>query len=193
MQNTLYILIFIVICSCTKTSKNHSVQNGQNNLDTIAISPIDTLVENNSEMELADTIKKHDIVNLDVKENENVENIIKPIEAKPAPLNKKIGSLYIETPIFDFGRVTEGTVIEHDFVVENTGNADLHITDIEVDCGCTVPKYSKDAIAPNTQSTISIVFDTKGKLATQVRYITIYTDGKPLSKLVRLKGIVTTD
>ena len=170
----------------------------------------DTSVKHQEEIEINNNTNASSELNLKVdsiltekieeKKEENFANKEQEIEKTPTPtkpkkepINEKYGRLMIDEPLFDFGRVNEGAIIEHEFEIRNSGNAVLHITNIEVDCGCTVPEYNKDGIAPGATDKIKVTFDTTGKLAAQVRYITIYTDGKPLSKLVRMKGLVATD
>ena len=89
--------------------------------------------------------------------------------------------------------MTEGDTLNHTFVFENRGNAPLMIQDVSVDCGCTVPKYSTNAIAPGEKGSINVTFNSKGKIGMQERVITILTNGKPMSTTVKLKGIVDTD
>ena len=42
----------------------------------------------------------------------------------PAP------ALMVIEPLFEFGRVLEGTVVEHDFLIENRGTGDLRIDQV---------------------------------------------------------------
>src|ERR1044071_6693305 len=39
--------------------------------------------------------------------------------------------------VFDFGKVSAGELVRHDFVFTNTGTASLEITDVRPGCGCT--------------------------------------------------------
>ena len=49
---------------------------------------------------------------------------------------------------FDFGEIEEGTLAKHDFVFKNTGDAPLIITNASGSCGCTVPQWPREPIAP---------------------------------------------
>ncbi len=60
----------------------------------------------------------------------------------------------------DVGQVAKGEPIKHVFIVKNTGNADLHITDVKPSCGCTVPEFDK-VIKPGGEGKITLTVDTK--------------------------------
>ena len=48
-------------------------------------------------------------------------------EAKAQP------SIQVKELVFDFGEILEGTEVEHEFIVRNTGTADLNIERVQVD------------------------------------------------------------
>lgn len=60
----------------------------------------------------------------------------------------------------EFGDVPKGELLEHDFVVKNTGNADLLITDVKPACGCTLQKFDK-VIKPGAEGKVHLTVDTK--------------------------------
>ncbi len=60
----------------------------------------------------------------------------------------------------DVGQVAKGEPIKHVFIIKNTGNADLHITDVKPSCGCTVPEFDK-VIKPGGEGKITLTVDTK--------------------------------
>ena len=64
---------------------------------------------------------------------------------------------------FDFGEITDGAIIEHDFNFKNTGKAPLIIHDVRSSCGCTIPEKPKDPVLPGETGKISVVFNSKGK------------------------------
>ncbi|HVO49812.1 MAG TPA: DUF1573 domain-containing protein [Thermoanaerobaculia bacterium] len=60
----------------------------------------------------------------------------------------------------DVGQVAKGEPIKHVFILKNTGNADLHITDVKPSCGCTVPEFDK-VIKPGGEGKVTLTVDTK--------------------------------
>ncbi len=63
-------------------------------------------------------------------------------------------------PVFDFKEIYQGDKVEHVFKFENTGNKPLIISNVQTTCGCTVPAWPKEAIAPGTKQEIKVVFNT---------------------------------
>jgi len=48
-------------------------------------------------------------------------------EAKAQP------SIQVKELVYDFGEIMEGSEVEHEFIVRNTGTADLNIERVQVD------------------------------------------------------------
>jgi len=65
----------------------------------------------------------------------------------------------VEEMTFNAGDIAKGTTIDHDFVVKNTGKADLMITSVKPSCGCTAPDWTK-LVAPGGTGRISLKIDT---------------------------------
>lgn len=76
----------------------------------------------------------------------------------------------------DFGSVSEGTVVSHDFKITNTGTADLVLQDIVTSCGCTVSTPSSTKIAPQQTESISVKFDTSGFSGNKVKSVQVFTN-----------------
>src|SRR5689334_14033362 len=66
----------------------------------------------------------------------------------------------IDSSTFDFGKVVQGSKVTHDFVVKNTGNADLKIEQVIPTCGCTAANAADPTIKPGAETTIHVEFDT---------------------------------
>jgi len=62
----------------------------------------------------------------------------------------------------DFGTLKEGEVVECTFFFKNIGEAPLKLLFVDADCGCTVPKYSKNRVLPGDKGKIKVVFDSDG-------------------------------
>lgn len=74
---------------------------------------------------------------------------------------------------YDFGKVEHGEVLEYTFVFTNTGKSDLVIYSATASCGCTVPEYDKNLIAPGQEGKVKIVFNTRGFRGAQSKTISI--------------------
>lgn len=63
----------------------------------------------------------------------------------------------------DFGTIEQGTNVEHTFTFKNTGNAPLVITNATSSCGCTVPTWTKEPIAPGETGEMLVKFNGSGQ------------------------------
>lgn len=74
----------------------------------------------------------------------------------------------------EFGDITQGEKIEHTFKFTNTGTAALVITNVEVTCGCTVPRgWPRDPIMPGEKGEITVAFNSAGKIGRQNKVVTV--------------------
>ena len=92
---------------------------------------------------------------------------------------------------YDFGTVKEGEVIETSFVLTNTGNSDLVITDAKASCGCTVPEWPRTPVKAGDNAVIKVKFNTNGKTNRQIKTVTLYTNTVKGTETLKLKGTVT--
>ncbi len=77
----------------------------------------------------------------------------------------------------DFGDLVQGDSTVMDFVFVNSGNEDLLLTGVYSTCGCTIPTFSKDPVAPGKEGTVRVVFNSKDKIGRQNKVVTIYHNG----------------
>ena len=77
----------------------------------------------------------------------------------------------------DFGDIYQGDKVEHTFEFTNTGSEALVITNVEVTCGCTVPKgWTRDPILPGNKAEIVISFNSSGKYGRQNKVVTVISN-----------------
>ena len=75
------------------------------------------------------------------------------------------------------------------FEFKNTGNEPLIISNAKGSCGCTVPEWSKEPIAPGATGSIRVKYDTK-RPGPFEKNVTISSNSKEPSKVVKIKGVV---
>ncbi len=63
----------------------------------------------------------------------------------------------------DFGNMKEGDTAVHVYKFKNTGANPLFVSNVQTSCGCTVPSFSKEPIAPGGTGEIQLVFNSAGK------------------------------
>lgn len=91
---------------------------------------------------------------------------------------------------YDFGEVIEGEIAEGTFKITNKGKVDLIITSAKATCGCTVPEWPKEPIAPGASADLKFTFNSRGRLGKQSKSITLQTNSEKVTELIRIKGTV---
>ena len=86
-------------------------------------------------------------------------------------------SILVPESNYDFGEVDEGTRVFHDFIVENKGTAELAITKVSPDCGCTLAHFDR-AIPAGGTGKIRLEVNLSGYKG-KVRKITTVTCNDP--------------
>jgi hypothetical protein len=90
----------------------------------------------------------------------------------------------------DFGRISQGERVTHEFEFENSGNGPLIISGANASCGCTVPDWPRDPIAPGKRDKIVVEFSSEGKSGYQEKTITVITNCEPATRIIRIKADV---
>jgi len=77
-----------------------------------------------------------------------------------------------------FGTIKEGEVVTHSFHFKNTGTNPLLITKAIASCGCTVPSYPKEPIAPGSEGDITVEFNSANREGHQQKNVMIYSNAQ---------------
>lgn len=92
--------------------------------------------------------------------------------------------------VHDYGKIKNGANGECTFEFKNTGNAPLIISNAKGSCGCTVPQWPKEPIAPGATAVIKVKYDTKRAGAIN-KSVTITSNAKnEPTTVLRIKGYV---
>ena len=112
-----------------------------------------------------------------------------PYQARAQALPKT--QITFVNDVYDFGKVPEGTKVNHQFRFKNEGEHPLHITRVKPSCGCTSPSFSEDPVPPGGEGFIDITFDSQGRAGLQTKTITVTGnfEGK-IDRALKLKGEV---
>lgn len=122
--------------------------------------------------------------------NENKDLIRNELTADGEVDTVNVPKIKFETPVYDFGEISEGEKVNYSFKFENVGSKSLVIKDARSTCGCTVPKKPKEAIEPGATSEIPVVFDSAGKSGKIQKPVTITSNAYPYKTEVLLTGYV---
>lgn len=102
----------------------------------------------------------------------------------PAP------QLVCDAPDFDFGTIDNSQTVEHTYVLRNTGDLSLEITQARPSCGCTVASISERTVAPGAESRITARLSLAGRQGPQHKVITVESnDPKQPQFALTLRGV----
>ena len=90
----------------------------------------------------------------------------------------------------DYGTIDQGANGKTEFVFTNTGTEPLIISKAKGSCGCTVPTWPKEPIAPGAKASIEVKYDTKrvGPISKSVTITSNSVDNS--TALLKIKGTV---
>lgn len=92
---------------------------------------------------------------------------------------------------YDFGQVKQGEIVKHAFLVMNDGDDTLKISNVVTSCGCTAFDLAKRELMPGETVTLTVEFNSHGRIGQQTKYISIMSNDKDKpSTSVILKGTV---
>lgn len=94
-----------------------------------------------------------------------------------------------EETTHDFGEIKQNIEVQTLFQFKNTGKVPLVITNASSSCGCTVPEYPKEAIAPGESGAIKVVYNGSGKDAI-TKTVTLTTNTEQGSEMLTIKAFV---
>ena len=123
-------------------------------------------------------------------------NIRKDVAAKEKSNNttatefKDSTTVQVIDTVYNFGKVTDGEKVEYNFRFRNTGTKPLVVSNATASCGCTVPEKPTEPIPAGQIGTIKVVFDSKGRVGTTMKEITVTSNAYPAFPPMKLTGEV---
>lgn len=90
---------------------------------------------------------------------------------------------------YNFGQIEKNKPATIEFSFKNPGMIPIVVTDVKSSCGCTVPEYPKEPIAPGSEGKIVVTYDAKvsGYFS---KTITVHTNTSQGKTLLYIKGEV---
>ena len=86
----------------------------------------------------------------------------------------------------DYGQIEKSANGECVFVFTNTGNQPLKISNAKGSCGCTVPQWPREEIAPGATGEIKVRYDTK-RVGVINKSVTIQSNALNSDNITRAK------
>lgn len=69
-------------------------------------------------------------------------------------------TISFDNTVLDYGTIKPGSDGNRVFVVKNTGDKPLIISNVKPSCGCTTPEWSKEPILPGKTGQIKVHYNT---------------------------------
>jgi len=86
----------------------------------------------------------------------------------------------------DFGDISQGDKVTYTFAFQNAGNEPLVLSNVLTSCGCTATDWPRDPIAPGKESSITVNFNSTGKMGQQNKVITVMSNAINSREQVRI-------
>lgn len=96
------------------------------------------------------------------------------------------------TETYDFGQIEWKHPVTARFMITNTGDRPLVLTEVEPDCACTAVHWTQTPIAPGEKGDISVTFDAEA-LGHFHKSVAIYCNAQPHLVYLHFNGEVVTE
>lgn len=110
-------------------------------------------------------------------------------EADPVDLGPKTTMKFANYD-HDFGPINQDTENTYVFSFTNTGTEPLIIQSATGSCGCTVPDYPKEPIAPGAKGDIKVVYKPGKQKDAQAKTVTVVANTEPKQTVLRISANV---
>ncbi len=124
------------------------------------------------------------------KASTDLVNISATADSNSHPKKSGEAKIQFEKLLHDFGTITQGEVVEYEFIFTNTGDIDLLIASATASCGCTIPDYPKDPIAPRKQGRIKVVFNSELRMDKFLKEVYVTANTEPLVTTLSITGVI---
>lgn len=98
-----------------------------------------------------------------------------------------------DTVAFDFGVVEQGQKVNHAFTFTNTGEYPLVLSSVKASCGCTVPSWTKEPVAPGQKGTVEVEFNTTGRKGIQQKTVSVFANTSPKVTLLHFTANIPVE
>lgn len=93
----------------------------------------------------------------------------------------------------DFGNIVQNEKYKHMFKFKNNSEHPLLIESARGSCGCTVPKFPKEPVAPGAEGEIEVVFSSGKKKGKQNKTVTIVANTNPVQTKLVIEAMIEVE
>lgn len=94
-----------------------------------------------------------------------------------------------EKTVHDYGTIQQGSDGSFEFKFTNEGKTPLILNSVPSSCGCTVPSYTKEPVAPGKVGVIKVVYNT-ASIGSFSKSVTVNSNAVNSPVLLQIKGNV---
>lgn len=94
---------------------------------------------------------------------------------------------FLDKRVVNYGKVMEGEKVHLKIRYTNEGAEPLLITRVFKTCSCTAVKFPDKPLAKGKVAAVDIEIDTSGKRGEQIMVVTLYTNAKRPSSVIRVE------
>ena len=99
-------------------------------------------------------------------------------------------TITFNTTTIDYGTIPQNSDGHREYVVTNTGDKPLIISNVAPSCGCTTPEWTKDPILPGKTGKIKVLYNT-AIVAPFQKVVEVYSNDPQNNRaVVHIKGNV---
>lgn len=94
-----------------------------------------------------------------------------------------------ESTVHDYGTIEQGSDGTYEFKFTNDGKSPLILSNVRSSCGCTVPSWTKEPVAPGKEGSIKVVYNTQN-VGNFSKTVTVSSNAKNSQVVLQIKGSV---
>jgi len=98
--------------------------------------------------------------------------------------------MVFDTLEHDFGTIIEGERLMCYFPYRNNGEGQLLLTSVKASCGCTIPNWNREPLAPGKSEELKVLFDASGRKGKQHKQITVHSNSGTEAVYLTIKANV---
>jgi len=116
----------------------------------------------------------------------------KPVAAKVQDTKVAGAGMSFQSETIDYGTIAHNADGKREFVLVNNGTEPLIIKNCQGSCGCTVPTWPKEPIAPGAKAVIGVKYATD-RIGAFTKTVTVTSNASETPKVLTIKGTVLGD
>lgn len=118
-------------------------------------------------------------------------NIVEDFSKMTSEQKANAPKIVFDNVKFNFGTITEGEIVKHDFIFKNEGKSELIVRKTKASCGCTAISPNKTNLKSGETSQVGISFNSSGRTGKQIKNITVISnDPEKSTTILTIEGEV---